>query len=171
VVDDNVDAAVSLAKILSRMYDQEVRVAHDGPSALDAAEEFRPEAVILDIEMPGMDGHEVARRLRGRPELEGVLLIALTGWGQEDDRRRSKEAGFDYHLAKPVESEVLLGLLAAPRAVAPHLSHHQSKISQGEFRAAKKPSENARLASGKPGDSGGCDCSRIVSNASSTIKS
>jgi PAS domain S-box-containing protein len=118
VVDDNVDAANSLAKVLSRVYDQEVRVAHDGPSALEAAEEFRPEAVILDIEMPDMDGHEVARRLRGLPNLDEVVLIALTGWGQEDDRRRSKAAGFDHHLVKPVESDVLLGVLAAPRAMA-----------------------------------------------------
>src|SRR5262249_1919715 len=124
VVDDNVDAAFSLAKVLSRMYDQEERVAHDGPSALDAAEEFRPEVVTLDIEMPDMNGHEVARRLGGRPEMEGVVLVALTGWGQEEDRRRSKEAGFDHHLAKPVESDVLLGLLDAPGAVAHHLSDH-----------------------------------------------
>jgi CheY-like chemotaxis protein len=136
VVDDNVDAAFSLAKVLSRMYDQEVRVAHDGPSALEAAEEFRPEAVILDIEMPDMDGHEVARKLRERPELEGVVLIALTGWGQEDDRRRSEEAGFDYHLAKPVQSDVLLGLLTAPRSVAPHKSSHPLKISERDIRAA-----------------------------------
>jgi two-component system CheB/CheR fusion protein len=118
VVDDNVDAANSLAKLLSRIYDQEVRVAHDGPSALEAAEEFRPDAVILDIEMPEMDGHEVARRLRRRPELEGVILVALTGWGQEDDRRRSKEAGFDHHLAKPVEADVLLGLITSAQPMA-----------------------------------------------------
>jgi PAS domain S-box-containing protein len=117
VVDDNTEAALSLAKILSRIHDQEVRVAHDGPSALDTAKAFLPEAVVLDIEMPDMDGHEVARRLRRRPELEGVVLIALTGWGQEEDRRQSKEAGFDHHLAKPVESDVLLQLITAPRAV------------------------------------------------------
>jgi two-component system CheB/CheR fusion protein len=134
VVDDNVDAAFSLAKVLSRMYDQEVRVAHDGPSALDAAEQFRPEVVILDIEMPVMNGHEVARRLRGRPEMEGVVLVALTGWGQEEDRRRSKEAGFDDHLAKPVESDALLGLLEAPGAVAHHLSDRSSEISERERR-------------------------------------
>ena len=79
------DAAESLAMLLARLYGQEVRVAHDGPAALAVAEEFRPEVVLLDIGMPGMDGYEVARRLRGRPEFEGTLLVALTGWGQEAD--------------------------------------------------------------------------------------
>ena len=85
VVDDNVDAAVSLARLLARLYGQEVRVAHDGPEALAVAGEFRPEVVLLDIGLPGMDGYEVARRLRERPEFEGTLLVALTGWGQEAD--------------------------------------------------------------------------------------
>ena len=90
VVDDNVDAAESLARLLTRLYGHEVRVAHDGPEALAAAEEFRPEVVLLDIGLPGMDGYEVARRLRERPEFEETLLVALTGWGQEADRRRSR---------------------------------------------------------------------------------
>ena len=85
VVDDNVDAAKSLARLLARLYGQEVRVAHDGPEALAVAEEFRPEVVLLDIGLPGMDGNEVARRLRERPEFDGTLLVALTGWGQEAD--------------------------------------------------------------------------------------
>ncbi|HEY2158623.1 MAG TPA: ATP-binding protein [Isosphaeraceae bacterium] len=83
VVDDNVDAAVSLGRLLTRIYGQDVCVAHDGPSALRSAEEFRPEIVVLDIGMPGMDGYEVARRLRGRPDSSGATLVALTGWGQE----------------------------------------------------------------------------------------
>ena len=113
VVDDNMDAAGSLGKVLSRLLDQVVRVVHDGPSALAAAAEFRPEIVLLDIGMPGMDGYEVARRLRSRPETGGTILVALTGWGQEADRRRSAEAGFDRHLVKPVDLDELEDLLRA----------------------------------------------------------
>ena len=111
VVDDNVDAARSLARLLARLYGQEVRVAHDGPEALAVAEEFRPEVVLLDIGLPGMDGYEVARRLRERPEFEGTLLVALTGWGQESDVERSRAAGFDHHLVKPANPEAILELL------------------------------------------------------------
>ncbi len=111
VVDDNVDAARSLARLLARLYDQEVRVAHDGPEALAIAGEFLPEVVLLDIGLPGMDGNEVARRLRLRPEFRRALLVALTGWGQEDDVARSKEAGFDHHLVKPADPDALKGLL------------------------------------------------------------
>ena len=74
VADDNIDAANSLARLLARLYGQEVRVAHDGDEALAVAEEFRPEVIVLDIGMPGMDGNEVARRLRGRPEFVGTLI-------------------------------------------------------------------------------------------------
>jgi len=81
-VDDNTDAAHSLARLLARLYGQDVRVTHEGSSALDVAREFRPEVVLLDIGMPGMDGHEVARRLRSQPGLEQTLLVALTGWGR-----------------------------------------------------------------------------------------
>ena len=111
VVDDNVDAATSLARLLSRLMGQEVRVAHDGPTALEVAGAFRPELVLLDIGMPGMDGHEVARRLRGRPEFEETLIVALTGWGQEADVERSRAAGFDHHLVKPANPEAILELL------------------------------------------------------------
>ncbi len=112
VVDDNVDAADSLGRLLARIYGQEVRVAHDGPSALRSAEEFRPEVVLLDIGMPGMDGYEVARRLRGRPDSSAATLVALTGWGQESDRQKSRLAGIDHHLVKPVEPETLRDILA-----------------------------------------------------------
>ena len=114
VVDDNADAANSLARLLSRLHGQEVRVAHDGPEALEIAEAFRPEVVILDIGLPGMDGHEVARRLRERPESDGTLLVALTGWGQEQDRLRSQESGFHLHLVKPVEPEAIRRLVEHP---------------------------------------------------------
>jgi PAS domain S-box-containing protein len=111
VVDDSPDAADSLALLLG-LAGQDVRTAYDGPSALAQAQEFRPEVVFLDIGMPGMDGYEVGQRLRRRPELQGVVLVAVTGWGQEEDRRRSQEAGFQHHLVKPVEPHALDELLA-----------------------------------------------------------
>ena len=114
VVDDNADAAVSLARLLTRLHGQEVRVAHDGPEALAVAGEFLPEMIVMDIGMPGMDGYEVARRLRLRPEHTGTFLVALTGWGQESDRREAREAGFDCHVVKPVDADTIRGLLAAP---------------------------------------------------------
>ncbi len=112
VVDDNRDAAESLAMLL-KLLGSEVHVAYDGPGALEALRTYRPSVVLLDIGMPGMDGHEVARRIRRQPELQDVTLIALTGWGQEEDRRRSQEAGFDYHLIKPVDVGALETLLSS----------------------------------------------------------
>jgi PAS domain S-box-containing protein len=113
VVDDNEDAAESLAQFL-RMKGQEVRTAYRGPAALEAAGAFLPEVVLLDIGMPGMDGYEVARRLRRESGLEKILLVALTGYGREEDRRRSREAAIDHHLVKPVDPEALGTLLAHP---------------------------------------------------------
>jgi signal transduction histidine kinase/FixJ family two-component response regulator len=106
IVDDDADVADSTALLLSRS-GHEVRTVYDGATALEAAATYRPEIVLLDIGMPGMDGHEVARRLRAQPAFQGTLLVALTGWGQEQDRRRSREAGFDHHLVKPVDPDVL----------------------------------------------------------------
>jgi two-component system CheB/CheR fusion protein len=114
VVDDNVDAAESLA-VLLRLEGHEVRVAGDGPAALAAAQADPPEAVVLDLGMPAMDGFEVARRLRAQPGTSGTLLVALTGWAQEDDRRRCYEAGFDGHLPKPLEWDALQQFLAHPK--------------------------------------------------------
>ena len=111
VVDDNHDAANSLSMLL-RLQGHEVRVAHDGPTALEIATGFRPDLIFLDIGMPGMDGYEVARRVRQTPGLERTILAALTGWGQQEDRRRSAEAGFDHHLVKPPEPKALEGMLA-----------------------------------------------------------
>jgi len=111
VVDDNRDAADSLAMLL-RLQGHEVRVAYDGPAALEVLKGYRPALVFLDIGMPGMDGYELARRLRQQPGLENVRLAALTGWGQQEDRRRTAEAGFDHHLVKPVEPKALELLLA-----------------------------------------------------------
>jgi PAS domain S-box-containing protein len=113
VVDDNEDAAESLA-IALRLSGHQVRVAHDGPAGLRAAQEHRPEVVFLDIGMPGMDGYEVARRLRQQPGGGDAMLVAVTGWGQEADRRRSHEVGFDRHLVKPVDVDALHRLLERP---------------------------------------------------------
>jgi CheY-like chemotaxis protein len=112
VVDDNRDAAESLALLLE-VAGHQVRACHDGPAALERVEEFQPDVVLLDIGLPGMDGYEVARRLRALPGGRGVLLVALTGYGQDDDQRRAREAGFDHHLIKPADLEALAGLLAA----------------------------------------------------------
>jgi CheY-like chemotaxis protein len=91
-------------------------LAHDGLSALEVACAFRPQVVLCDIGMPGIDGHEVATRLRAQPEFKQTRIIALSGYGQEEDRRRSKEVGFDYHLTKPVEPEALEALLDSLRS-------------------------------------------------------
>ncbi len=95
------------------MLGHEVYVAYDGPSAVDAAAAFVPDLALLDIGLPGINGYDVARRIREQPELRRVVLVAQTGWGQEEDRRRSREAGFDYHIVKPLEIGVLKQLLAA----------------------------------------------------------
>jgi signal transduction histidine kinase len=112
VVDDNQDAADSLGMLL-QLLGADVRIVYDGPAALEAFASHQPDVVFLDIGMPGMDGHEVARRIRQQPASEGVKLIALTGWGQEEDRRRSRGAGFDYHLIKPADLGALRALLGS----------------------------------------------------------
>jgi CheY-like chemotaxis protein len=111
VVDDNVDAAESLAMLL-RQAGHEVRVAYDGPATLDAVDADPPDIVFLDIGMPVMNGYEVAEQIRQHPGLKRLQLVALTGWGQDEDRHRSKEAGFDQHLVKPVEPQALYQVLA-----------------------------------------------------------
>jgi PAS domain S-box-containing protein len=112
VVDDNADAADSLGMLLG-IYGAEVRIVRDGPAALAALDTYRADVVLLDIGMPGMDGHEVARRVREKAECSNVTLIALSGWGQEEDRRLSREAGIDHHLVKPVDIAALERLLLA----------------------------------------------------------
>jgi CheY-like chemotaxis protein len=114
VVDDNQDSADTMAELLSAV-GAKVEVAYDGDSALQVLRSHRPSVVLLDLGMPGLDGHEVARRMRQDPEFRDVTLIALTGWGQEENRRRTKEAGFDHHLVKPVEFAKLQALLASTR--------------------------------------------------------
>jgi CheY-like chemotaxis protein len=109
LVDDHADALEALERIM-RLMGHDVRGALDGESALRVAAEFRPDMVVLDIGLPGMDGYEVARRLRALPGLEDVTLIALTGYGQHDDLERARQAGFDHHLLKPVLPEAVLAL-------------------------------------------------------------
>jgi len=124
VVDDNRDAAESLALLL-RLLGMSVRVVNSGAEALKALDEAAAEVVLLDIGMPGMDGYEVARRIRQRAEFKDVRLVALTGWGQDEDRRRSSEAGFDQHLIKPADVGVLKSLLGSlDRAPTPPASLH-----------------------------------------------
>jgi CheY-like chemotaxis protein len=118
VVDDNVDAAESLAALLE-MTGHRVRVAHDGPQALSMAAQDWPETVFMDLGMPGMDGVETATRLRAQAVGRPVLLVAMTGWGQPSDQARTAAAGFDHHLVKPAELEVIERLLADVRAGPP----------------------------------------------------
>lgn len=115
VADDNVDAAQSLRALLE-LGGHEVRVAHDGQEAVELAGPFRPELVFLDIGMPRMDGYQAARAIRALPGLEAVPLVAVTGWGAQDDRRRSREAGFDEHLLKPAMPEQVQAMLARAAA-------------------------------------------------------
>jgi signal transduction histidine kinase/DNA-binding response OmpR family regulator len=112
IIDDNVDGAESLAVLLQAL-GLDVRTAYDGPTGLAAAANFKPDAVLLDIGLPRMDGYEVARQFRLGTEGDRLLLIALSGYGQEDDRRRSEQAGFDHHLVKPVSPDALLDLFGA----------------------------------------------------------
>jgi len=109
VIDDNVDAAESLAMLL-RLKGHEVHVAYDGPAGVELALKAAPDCVLVDIGLPGIDGYEVAKRLRAR-DRDGLLLVALTGYGQAEDRARSEQAGFDHHLVKPVAQNVLEDLL------------------------------------------------------------
>jgi PAS domain S-box-containing protein len=113
IVDDNVDAAISLSLLLQTL-GFSTRVAHDGREALATAPEFKPEVVVLDIGMPGLSGYDVARELRSRPGGSALRLVALTGWGHEEDKRMAREAGFDHHLTKPVSIDELLARLEIP---------------------------------------------------------
>jgi len=114
VVDDNVDAAEMLATML-RIDGCEVQTAHDGQQAMLAIDLFRPDLVLLDIGMPGMNGYEVARAIRAHPLGAKIVLVAATGWGQDEDRKRAREAGFDEHITKPVDRSQLLKLMTRPR--------------------------------------------------------
>ena len=110
VVDDNVDAAESMGMILATFH--EVRTTHDGEDALEIAAEFRPDVIVLDIGMPRMDGYQLAQHIRHALWGKNIVLVACTGWGQPDDRRRSQEAGIDHHMVKPVSARAMLQLLS-----------------------------------------------------------
>jgi PAS domain S-box-containing protein len=112
VVDDNDDAAATLGMMLE-LWGNEVRTAHDGLVGVEQAEQFRPDVILLDIGLPMIDGYETCRRIRRQPWAKDVVIVALTGWGQDEDRRRSREAGFDHHLVKPVDATHLADLLAS----------------------------------------------------------
>ena len=111
MVDDNLDAAESLAELLGSM-GHEVRAAHDGEAGVATAEEFRPDVVLMDLGMPRLNGYEAARRIRAEPWGRRPFLVALTGWGADEDRRRTRDAGFDRHLVKPVGLDALTRLIA-----------------------------------------------------------
>lgn len=110
VVDDDRDAAETLFELLE-MWGHRVWLARDGARGIDAAREHHPQVALLDIGMPGIDGYEVARRLRAAAETRDMVLVALTGYGGDEDRKRAREAGFDYHLVKPPDPEELQRLL------------------------------------------------------------
>ncbi|HKQ78520.1 MAG TPA: PAS domain-containing protein [Blastocatellia bacterium] len=110
IMDDNVDSAESMA-VLLRLDGHEVQIAYDGLTALEEARVFRPDIIFLDLNLPEMDGYEVARRLRLEAELGGMTLVAMTGYGQEEDRRRTQEAGFHHHFVKPIDYDMLQELL------------------------------------------------------------
>jgi PAS domain S-box-containing protein len=112
VVDDNVDSAESMA-VLLRLYGHEVRLAYDGQAALEEAHAFRPEVMFLDLDLPKIDGYEVARRLRLEPAMKDMMMVAMTGYGQEEDRQRTREAGFQLHMVKPVDFDKVEELLSS----------------------------------------------------------
>jgi PAS domain S-box-containing protein len=118
IVDDSVDAASLLASLLEMLDSHQVQTAHDGPAALERMDHFRPEIVLLDIGLPGMDGYGVAKQIRANRDYDRVLLVALTGLAQPEYRRKSEEAGFDMHLPKPVSVEQLRELLEHPKLVS-----------------------------------------------------
>jgi CheY-like chemotaxis protein len=115
VADDNRDAATSLATLL-QLDGHETCVANDGMQAFATAESFRPHVALLDIGMPKLNGYEVAQRIRGAPWGKVMTLVALTGWGQVEDKRRAKEAGFDHHFTKPLDFDVLGAFLSSALA-------------------------------------------------------
>jgi CheY-like chemotaxis protein len=118
IVEDNPDSAFSTALLL-RLYGHEVRMVHDGQTAVRVIGEDTPDVVLLDIGLPGLDGWEVARQIRRSPQHKKPFLIAVTGYGQDDDRRRSAEAGIDLHLVKPVDPLELQEILRKYQSILP----------------------------------------------------
>jgi CheY-like chemotaxis protein len=120
VVDDNLDALESLSSLVTRL-GNEVRRAQDGHEAVQVARTFQPEIVLMDLGMPKLNGYEAARRIRQEPWGHEIVLVATTGWGQDEDRRRTAEAGFDRHLVKPIEIASLREILSAPAPLRMHI--------------------------------------------------
>ena len=114
VVDDNGDSATSLANLLE-LDGNETYIAYNGLEAVEAAGRLKPDLVLLDIGLPKLNGYEACRRIRDQPWGKSMILVALTGWGQEEDRQRSREAGFDGHLVKPLDLDALMRVLASLR--------------------------------------------------------
>ena len=114
VADDNIDAASSLAMLLEIM-GNETRVVHDGIEAVELAATFRPDVILLDIGMPRLNGFDACARIRMQPANHGAVIVALTGWTQEETKQRSQQAGFDFYLVKPVEPDTLEKMLRTPR--------------------------------------------------------
>src|SRR5262249_23277385 len=115
VVDDNFDVAESLTWALEGLA-REIKMVHSGPAAIEAAGQWRPDIILCDLGMPGMDGYETCRRLRRLPGLENALIAAVSGYGSEDERKKSKEAGFDRHLVKPIGRATLEELVNSAAA-------------------------------------------------------
>lgn len=111
IVDDNEDAATSLALLL-KIAGNETQTAHDGLQAVESAARFRPDVVLLDISLPRLNGYEACRRIREQPWGKNIVVVALTGWGLDEEHKEWINAGFDHHLVKPVEFDTLKGLLA-----------------------------------------------------------
>jgi len=115
VVDDGVGAAKMLQLLVSKLGPHTVEIAHDGPEALEAAQRFAPDLVLLDLGLPRMSGYEVARRLRDNADFNTTTLVAVTGYNEDEDRQKSQEAGFNDHVVKPVDLETLKRLLSCPK--------------------------------------------------------
>jgi PAS domain S-box-containing protein len=139
IVDDNADAAEGLMLALS-VSGHEVRAAADGPAALQAVEQFQPDVVLLDIGLPGMDGYEVARRIRAATGQRGVVLVALTGYGQPEDIKRAFAAGFDHHLVKPVDPDAILAMLSSRSRRSSAKAATPSELRKG-FRRTDRTSD------------------------------
>jgi len=132
IVDDNRDAADSLSEML-KMLGNDTRTAYDGQQGVDLAGEYRPDVILLDIGLPKLNGYEACRIIREQPKGKGVVLIAVTGWGQDEDRRRSHEAGFDHHMVKPVDPQALIDTLAELQAGGDHAITQRSSDPATSF--------------------------------------
>jgi len=139
VVDDNEDAADTLA-VLLRMWGHEVHTAYSGEDALESALVYRPDCLLLDIRMPGMDGYALARRLRQQPELSRSQLVALSAYSSEEHGRRVSEAGFDHHLVKPADPTALEGLLTMLQQ-ALRLAERTEALAEKNVQLAKETKE------------------------------